>query len=36
MKEILHIGFDIGSTTIKMVVLDKNENIIYSKDKRHF
>ncbi|CAH2214804.1 2-hydroxyacyl-CoA dehydratase [Tepidibacter aestuarii] len=36
MKEILHVGFDVGSTTIKAVVLDKNENIIYSKYKRHF
>ncbi|WFD10936.1 2-hydroxyacyl-CoA dehydratase [Tepidibacter hydrothermalis] len=36
MKEILHVGFDVGSTTIKVVVLDKNENIIYSKYKRHF
>ena len=36
MKEILHVGFDVGSTTIKIVVLDKNEKIIYSKYKRHF
>ncbi len=36
MKEILHVGFDVGSTTIKIVVIDKNENIIYSKYKRHF
>lgn len=36
MNNILHIGFDVGSTTIKIVVLDKNENILYSKYKRHF
>ena len=36
MNNILHIGLDVGSTTIKIVVLDKNENILYSKYKRHF
>ena len=32
----LSIGVDIGSTTVKMVVLDKNENILYSEYRRHF
>ncbi len=36
MNDILHVGFDVGSTTIKIVVLDKNEKILYSKYKRHF
>lgn len=27
---------DVGSTTVKLVVLDKNDNLIYSKYQRHF
>ncbi|MDF2472702.1 MAG: 2-hydroxyacyl-CoA dehydratase [Anaerocolumna sp.] len=30
------IGLDIGSTTVKLVVLDKNNQIIYNQYKRHF
>lgn len=30
------IGLDIGSTTIKLVIIDNKENIIYQKYKRHF
>lgn len=30
-----HIGFDIGSTTIKAVVLDENNNICYRSYERH-
>lgn len=30
------VGLDIGSTTIKCVVLDAQENIVYSTYKRHF
>ncbi|MDL2292600.1 2-hydroxyacyl-CoA dehydratase [Acholeplasma sp. OttesenSCG-928-E16] len=33
---MLHIGFDIGSTTIKIVVLDDNKQILYSDYQRHF
>ena len=29
------IGFDIGSTTIKAVVLDENDNICYKSYERH-
>ena len=32
----LHIGLDIGSTTVKMAVLDENSNIIHSVYERHF
>jgi len=32
----LNIGLDVGSTTIKCVVLDDNEKIIYNAYKRHF
>lgn len=36
MKEILHLGLDVGSTTVKLVVLNNNGKILYSKYERHF
>ena len=36
MSELLHVGLDIGSTTVKIVVLDENLNLIYSNYERHF
>ena len=36
MKEKLHVGLDIGSTTIKIVVLDDTLKPIYSSYTRHF
>ncbi len=36
MKELLHVGLDIGSTTVKIVILDKDLNMIYSNYERHF
>jgi len=36
MKNKLHVGLDIGSTTIKIVVLDENLKTIYSSYTRHF
>lgn len=33
---MLHIGLDVGSTTIKIVVVDDNDNIVYKKYQRHF
>lgn len=35
MSNLLRIGIDIGSTTIKMVVVDKNNSIIYKTYRRH-
>ena len=32
----MRIGLDVGSTTIKCVVMDDNENIIYKSYERHF
>lgn len=32
----LHTGLDIGSTTCKIVVMDQDEKILYSKYQRHF
>ncbi|MDO4563807.1 MAG: acyl-CoA dehydratase activase [Clostridia bacterium] len=32
----MRIGLDIGSTTLKAVVLDKNDKIVYSSYERHF
>ena len=36
MKKILHVGLDVGSTTVKIVVINDQEKIIYSKYQRHF
>ncbi len=36
MKKLLNIGIDVGSTTVKMVVMDNKENILYSDYRRHF
>ncbi len=33
---MLNIGLDIGSTTIKSVVLDENDKILYNSYERHF
>nr|WP_212904432.1 2-hydroxyacyl-CoA dehydratase [Clostridium polyendosporum] len=31
-----HVGLDVGSTTVKIVILDRKDNIIFSTYKRHF
>lgn len=36
MKEILYLGLDAGSTTVKLAVLDRLNNIVYSRYQRHF
>lgn len=33
---MLHIGLDVGSTTIKIVILDDFDNILHKKYQRHF
>jgi predicted CoA-substrate-specific enzyme activase len=36
MDKILRVGIDIGSTTIKMVILDEQNSIIFQQYVRHF
>lgn len=36
MEKTLHVGLDIGSTTVKIVVLDDNKKLVYSNYQRHF
>ena len=37
INEALHkLGIDIGSTTVKVAVLDKNDNLLFSDYERHF
>lgn len=36
MNKILHVGLDVGSTTVKIVVMDENLNTIYRDYQRHF
>ena len=35
-QNILHVGLDVGSTTVKIVVLDNNLKTIYEEYQRHF
>lgn len=36
MNQLLHIGLDVGSTTVKIAVIDENLNEIYTDYQRHF
>lgn len=36
MNKVLHVGLDVGSTTVKIVVIDEDLNIIYENYERHF
>ena len=35
-KQCYKMGIDIGSTTVKVVVIDNKNNIVFSQYKRHF
>ena len=35
MENLLHVGLDVGSTTVKIVVMDENRNTIYRDYQRH-
>lgn len=36
MNKIYSLGIDVGSTTVKTVIVDENNKILYSKYERHF
>ncbi|RNC28925.1 MAG: 2-hydroxyisocaproyl-CoA dehydratase activator [Candidatus Dichloromethanomonas elyunquensis] len=36
MGKLMHIGLDVGSTTVKIAILDGNDNLIFSHYQRHF
>lgn len=36
MSELLRMGIDIGSTTVKVVVIDEDKNILFSRYERHY
>jgi len=36
MNRVLNVGLDVGSTTIKMIVLDEGASILYKNYMRHF
>ena len=35
-ETVLHVGLDVGSTTVKIAVLDENLNTLYTDYERHF
>ena len=36
MNKLYYLGLDVGSTTVKLALLDKNNRMIYSKYQRHY
>ena len=36
MNKLLHVGLDVGSTTVKIVILNENLEVVYSNYERHF
>ena len=36
MSKLLHVGLDVGSTTVKIVVMDEQLNAIYTSYERHY
>ncbi len=36
MNTVVHMGIDVGSTTAKVVILDDNSDVIFSKYQRHY
>lgn len=36
MKNTLHVGLDVGSTTVKIIVMDEDKNTIYKNYQRHY
>ena len=36
MNEILRVGLDVGSTTVKMIVMDNENNILFQAYERHY
>ena len=35
-KQLFYFGIDVGSTTVKIAVLDQNENLVYHRYQRHY
>ena len=36
MKKVLHVGLDVGSTTVKIIVMDEIQYTIFKDYQRHF
>lgn len=36
MERLYHVGLDVGSTTVKIAVIDEDANLVYQEYKRHF
>ena len=35
-NKILHVGLDVGSTTVKIIVMNENKETIYKDYQRHY
>ena len=36
MAELLRMGIDIGSTTVKVVIIDEENNMLFNRYERHY
>jgi activator of 2-hydroxyglutaryl-CoA dehydratase len=36
MTKLLHMGLDVGSTTVKIAILDENDSLVFSHYQRHY
>ncbi|MFY9377656.1 MAG: acyl-CoA dehydratase activase-related protein [Peptococcia bacterium] len=36
MNKVFHVGIDIGSTTVKVVILNNEKTVVYSRYERHY
>ncbi|WP_035291462.1 2-hydroxyacyl-CoA dehydratase [Clostridium sp. KNHs214] len=36
MKKLFHLGLDVGSTTVKLVILNGQDEVVYKKYQRHY
>ncbi|WP_461363075.1 acyl-CoA dehydratase activase-related protein [Candidatus Darwinibacter acetoxidans] len=36
MGRVVHMGIDVGSTTVKLVIMDENQEVVFSRYERHY
>ena len=36
MSDLLRMGIDVGSTTVKVVIIDEKDNMLFNRYERHY
>ena len=36
MSDLLRMGIDVGSTTVKVVIIDEEDNMLFNRYERHY